>query len=330
MTIRLELDPADVIGVRFAISPLWEVTNAVRRLTRPGEAGYHAGWLESARVAAATADLSALTAVHPVGSGWVPDFLAPPPRVAHPRIDRQIAEVARTPLGRVRAELERTRGDQTDPAAAAVLDRLLADPAAALDLLCAQLHDAWRLLIEPSWPRLRDLLDADVAFRARALAAEGIGAALDGIHDRLRFQDGALAIQHDARIEHAVAGAGLVLQPSAFSWPSVITVLDPDGPALLVYPARGVATLGRERALEPPVALARLLGATRARVLADLDEPRSTAVLARRHRLGAPGVSAHLQALYGAGLVVRRRAGHEVRYVRSPLGDALMAGHHGG
>ncbi len=330
MAIRLELDPADVVGVRFAISPLWEVTNAVRRLTRPGDGGYHAAWIEVASGAAATADLSALTAVHPVGSGWVPDFLTPPPRVAHPRVDRQIAEVARTPVARVTAELQRTRGDQTDPAAGAVLDELLADPAAARGRLCAQLRDAWRLLIEPSWPRLRDLLDADLAFRARSLAAEGIGAAVDGIHDRLRFQDGALVIQHDDRIEHAVAGAGLVLQPSAFSWPSLVTVLDPDGPAILVYPARGVATLWREQALEPPVALARLLGATRARVLTDLDEPRATAVLARRHGLGAPGVSDHLQALHGAGLVVRRRAGHEVRYVRTPLGDALVAGHHGG
>jgi DNA-binding transcriptional ArsR family regulator len=330
VAIRLQLDPADVVGVRFAISPLWEVTNAVRRLTRHGDGGYHAGWLEDARGAAAAADLSALTAVHPAGAGWVPDFLTPPPRVAHPQVERQIAEVARTPLRRIAAELQRTRGDQTDPAAAAVLDELLADPAAARTRLCAQLREAWRLLIAPAWPRLRDLLDADVAFRARALAAEGIGAAVDGIHERLRFEGGAVAIQHDSRIEHDVAGAGLVLQPSIFSWPSVITVLDPDGPAILVYPARGVATLWREQALDAPVALARLLGGTRARLLADLEEPRSTAVLARRHRLGAPGVSAHLQALYGAGLVVRRRAGHEVRYVRTPLGDALVAGHHGG
>jgi hypothetical protein len=330
MAIRMLLDPSDVVGVRFALSPIWETTNAVRLLTRPGDGGYHGPWLAAARTAAAGADLSALMAVHPPGAGWVPDFVAPPPRRAHPRFARQVEEVARTPLRRVVEELSRTRPDQTDPAAAAVLDELLADPAAGLARLCAQLHDAWRLLIEPWWPRLRDVLDADLAYRARTFAAEGLGATVDGIHDRVRWDAGAVAVQHDARIDHAVRGAGLVLQPSAFTWPSVITVVDPDGPALLVYPVRGIAGLWRASAPEPPAALARLLGATRATLLADLDEPRATSVLARRHGLGAPGVSSHLQALHGAGLLVRRRAGHEVRYVRTPLGDALVAGHRAG
>jgi hypothetical protein len=330
MAIRIVLEPSDVVGVRFAMSPIWETTNAVRLLTRGGDGGYHAAWLDDARAAAATADLSALRAVNPPGAGWVPDFLTPPPRRAHPRFGDQVAEMARTPLARVVEELARTRPDQTEPAAAAVLDELLADPEAGLARLCAQLRDAWRLLLEPSWPRLRDLLDADLAFRAQAVAAGGLGAAVAAIHDRVRWADGAIAVQHDARIEHAVRGAGLVLQPSAFSWPSVLTLLDPDGPAILVYPVRGIAGLWRSPALEAPVALARLLGTTRARLLADLDEPRATSVLARRHDLGAPGISAHLRALHGAGLLVRRRAGHEVRYVRTPLGDALVAGHRAG
>jgi hypothetical protein len=330
MAIRIVLEPSDIAGVRFAASPIWETTNAVRLLTRPGDGGYHASWLAEARAAAASSDLSALMAVHPPGAGWVPDFLTPPPRRAHPRFDHQVGEVARTPLARVGEELSRTLPDQTDPAAGAVLAELLADPERGRARLCEQLHEAWRLLIEPWWPRLRDVLDADLAFRARTFAGEGLGATVDAIHDRVRWADGAIAVQHDARIEHPVRGAGLVLQPSAFSWPAVLTVLDPDGPAILVYPVRGIAGLWHGPALAPPAALARLLGVTRARLLTDLDEPRATSVLARRHGLGAPGISAHLQALHGAGLLVRRRAGHEVRYVRTPLGDALVAGHRAG
>ena len=47
MAIRLLLGPADIVSARFAISPLWEVTNAVRLLTRPAASGYHAPWLAS-------------------------------------------------------------------------------------------------------------------------------------------------------------------------------------------------------------------------------------------------------------------------------------------
>ena len=100
-------------------------------------------------------------------------------------------------------------------------------------------------------------------------------------------------------------------------------------PAILVYPARGVAVLWRAGAVEAPAALGRLLCQRRARLLADLDEPRSTSALALRHGVGAPGVSAQVQALHAAGLVHSRRAGHEVRYGRTPLGDGLVAGRDG-
>src|SRR5438105_833370 len=113
MAIRLLLGPADIVSARFAISPLWEVTNAVRLLTRPAASGYHAPWLASVQPELRSVDLSAVTALHPPVSGWVPDFMTPPPRRVSPTIESQLAEVARTPLPVVTAELERTRPDQT-------------------------------------------------------------------------------------------------------------------------------------------------------------------------------------------------------------------------
>lgn len=328
MSIRLRLDPADIVGARFAISPLWEVGNAVRLLTRPGLSGYHAPWLASVQPQLAAVDLSAVMALHPPGSGWVPDFMTPPPGRVSPTVEQQLAEVARTPLPLVTSELERTRPDQTDPAARAILDVLLADPAAALVRICAQLAEASRVLVAPSWPRIRELVAADLAHRARTMAAHGFGAAIDDLHARVRWTGDAIAVEDPARVEHAVAGAGLILQPSAFSWPAVIVILD-TGPAIVVYPARGVAALWRTGSVEAPVALARLLGRTRAKLLTDLDEPRSTSALALRHDLGASGVSAHLQALHASGLALRRREGHEVRYGRTPLGEGLVAGGNG-
>ena len=115
------------------------------------------------------------------------------------------------------------------------------------------------MLVAPSWPRIRELVAADLAHRARTMAAHGFGAAVDDLHARVRWTGDAISVQDPARVEHAVAGAGLILQPSAFSWPAVIVILDA-GPAILVYPARGVAVLWRTGAVEAPAALARLLG----------------------------------------------------------------------
>jgi DNA-binding transcriptional ArsR family regulator len=96
---------------------------------------------------------------------------------------------------------------------------------------------------------------------------------------------------------------------------------DPWRPAL-IYPARGIATLWAQAAPVPD-GLVRLLGASRAAMLADLAVPRSTSELARRLSLSPATTSYHLTALRDAGLAAGRREGRSVLYARTPLGDAL-------
>jgi hypothetical protein len=62
--------------------------------------------------------------------------------------------------------------------------------------------------------------------------------------------------------------------PSAFSARTFVIDREPWRPTV-IYPARGIATLWEETA-PAPEGLARLLGATRAQVLAQLDAPRWT------------------------------------------------------
>jgi len=118
-------------------------------------------------------------------------------------------------------------------------------------------------------------------------------------------------------------GEGLVLMPSAFNWPSVNVLLDPPWQPTLIYPARGVAALWQPPATTPPVALGRLIGRTRAKLLLALAEPASTGTLARRYSLSPGTVFEHLAALRDAGLVSASRARHRVLYERTPLGIAL-------
>jgi DNA-binding transcriptional ArsR family regulator len=128
---------------------------------------------------------------------------------------------------------------------------------------------------------------------------------------------------HDAT--HELDGRGLLLMPSAFAATRPSVIDRPPWQPTVIYPARGIATLW-EDAPPAPDGLARLLGATRAALLADLGAPRSTTELAGRLALSPATASHHLAALRDAGLVTGRREGRAVLYVRTPLGEALREG----
>jgi DNA-binding transcriptional ArsR family regulator len=121
-------------------------------------------------------------------------------------------------------------------------------------------------------------------------------------------------------------GRGMLLMPSVFVWPDVVSGFARPWQPTLIYPARGMGRAHTAPLPRPPEALARLLGRQRAALLADLTAPASTTDLAHRHCLAASTVSAHLSVLREAGLLVSRRQGHRVLYGRTALGDALAAG----
>ena len=112
-----------------------------------------------------------------------------------------------------------------------------------------------------------------------------------------------------------------MLSPSAFVAPRARTILDPP---VLVYPARGTAALVGGGRIEGGPAVSRLIGATRAEILALLEEPSTTTSLARRLRRSPGNVADHLAVLRDAGLVARRRAGRSVLYSRTDLGQATL------
>jgi DNA-binding transcriptional ArsR family regulator len=69
-----------------------------------------------------------------------------------------------------------------------------------------------------------------------------------------------------------------------------------------------------------------VLGHTRATLLGQLDLPMTTTQLATLLSLTAPTVNAHLKLLQAAGLVSARRDGRSILYVRTDLGERLLAG----
>ena len=71
-------------------------------------------------------------------------------------------------------------------------------------------------------------------------------------------------------------------------------------------------------------ALARLIGRTRAQLLAELERPATTTQLCRCFDLSLGVVGHHLAALRAAALVTRTRFGQSVVYELTPLGSALL------
>ncbi len=324
MTVFALRSRDDVLAIRFAYSPVWETSAAVRTFLDPRARAHHEPWHRLVRDRAAGLDLAPLLALHPL-RGFVPDFLTPPPATARPGLRDQLAEVRATPPAQVARELERCRSTVGDAMRRDLLDALLADPPAARELLADRLHDAWRALVAPFWVRIRTLLDRDIDERSRTLARHGLRRVIDELHPTIRWSPHGLSCADGDPRTVALDERGLVLMPSAYGWPAVIAIADPPWLPTVVYPARGVADLWRAPTA-PPDALARLLGRTRALVLAALDEPLSTTALAALLELSPAGVSRHLLALRDAGLAEVERHGHEVRYARTSLGRALLAG----
>src|SRR5262249_29164547 len=151
-----------------------------------------------------------------------------------------------------------------------------------VERLADQIEVFWEAFIAPLWPRIVEVLERDILRRSRALAAGGLAGGFEGPATLITLESHRLLVRHRVTRTHLLAGAGLLLVPSAFVWPRVMVVLDAPGPVGLRYPARGGGTIWLERAPEADNALASLIGATRAHILSALDEPTHTTGLAAR------------------------------------------------
>jgi DNA-binding transcriptional ArsR family regulator len=325
VSLALVFGRDDPARVRFAVSPLWETAAAVRVLREPHRHRYYLPWLDSVRPELARLDLWPLLVLTP-RRGWTPDFLTAVPAGPGTGIAGQLARVRDTPPELVSREVRRSLTERSGEPVPDVAWRLLDDPAATRTMLADLLERCWQLLIAPHWPRLRDLLEADMRHRAQALADHGLERVLADLHPQARWTGRAIVIAQPGTQRHRLAGAGLLLMPSVFVWPGLVTVIHPPARPTLFYPARGIAELWQPAPTGHSGALARLLGRTRAALLESLAEPASTHTLARRHGLAPSTVSEHLAALHGARLIARRRHRHTVIYQQTPLGTELAHG----
>ena len=331
MALRVEVGNEDLTMSRFALSPLWELTHALRLLAGPPDESVLRPWLvrvrDRYRALARETDIGVIIALCP--PGWGADFLVRVPTDMSTTIGDLLDQVRSTPTAQAHHEVDVAlrRQPPVDPR----VRRILTGDGVAgyvADVLAA----AWQALLEPEWPTLRAILERDVVYRAGQLTSRGWAAALGDLHPELSWEQGRIVLHRMAGEEEAaLGGRGLLFVPSVFIWPRLALGLDPPWPPALVYPARGVAALwerpGRSRpgGSRPGTALDRLLGPSRAAILVALEEPASTTQLAATLGQSLGAVGDHLAVLREAGLIGRARSGRSVLYRRTPVGDALAA-----
>lgn len=315
--IRYELAGPDLSEVRFAISPLNELTLSLRALRDPGRFPLHLPWLRSV----GTADLDRETLLALTNDRlWTPDFLNPRPRTPLARLEDELEVVAATPPDRVRADLAAVHFDDGPPAV------LGGNPQEVLSRVLTALRGYWDACFEPHWQRMRAVLEADIVYRGRTIVHSGMAAMFADISPRVSLADDVLSIRlTTSKVDYrrTTAGVGLTVVPTLFTRnPS--TPISPQEPPVMFYPARGLGTLWTTDRPQAPRALRDLIGETRSGLLTLLEAPASSTELAVRLGVTTTAVNQHLRAMRAAGLLTSARHGRSVLYLRSDLGDRLL------
>ncbi|HZE34365.1 MAG TPA: helix-turn-helix domain-containing protein [Actinoallomurus sp.] len=307
--LRLRFTAEDLLRVRFADrpAPLLELGMAVATYQRND--AVFARWARRTRLPREALPL--LELIPPNAAG--PLFLDP----VSDGLEDGLDTVLSTPPGYARAELMRAARPTAWTRGLAGRDRT------AWRTLEDALRGAHDVVIARDRHRIHASFEADLAWRRMLLAEQGVGAALAGVYPGSRWSGTTLEVDVPEDSEHAPAGRGVTLLPSAFWTGRPMIGTHTDGSMLLLYPALTPLPLVDT---EPGDALAALLGRTRAAILELLVEPRTTGALAAELGISAASASAHAKTLRGAGLIVTRRAGKAVSHVVTPLGVRLLRG----
>ena len=326
--IRLRLGVDDLASLRFAYSPLQEAVLSLWAWRDPAKYPLHQPWIARSSHLFGEHDRALLTSL--VGSrGYIPDFLCPRPAGPEIRFADALELVRATPAATITADVLAANLPPEDHAGRGphpeVIVRAEEEPASLVSDVCDALQGYWDNLLSAHWQRMRQVLDSDVHHRSRQIATGGAHALFSDLDSVLRWDGDTLHIDshHETR-DIPVAGRGLPLSPSLFTR-FMITVVDNELPPHLIYPARGRAELWDPNPGKARGHLAELIGATRATLLTNLTEPRSTSDLAATHGISTAAISQHLHVLLRNALVDRTRVGRSVLYRRTELGDEVVA-----
>jgi len=350
--LRIDISGLPTGRLRFAASPLAELTAMLHVLAEPAHHPQLAGWAGEVWAGLRPELAERLREAEFLWRSSRADFLVP----ARPRltlaeelddVDRiddetyvsaalittcgsnRVHFAAPSPLADAAAR-ERALGlaQARGPLQEAFAERLLADPAAVRARVRRTLEQCAEAFFDAAWARVAVQLATDLRLKNDLLQRRGIGAALASVSGAVTLAPGGGGIIVDKLQDNATAahGAGVTFLPSVFGRPHLVVIHAPGWQPVVQYPV-AEASASEPVSLETvTLRLEALAHPVRLRLLRTLARgPHTTGELARAWELSPPEVSRHLAVLRRAGLLTTRRHGRFVQYTLN-LSDLTALG----
>ncbi|MFJ5727413.1 DUF5937 family protein [Streptomyces paradoxus] len=343
MTLRIDIGGLPSGGLRFAASPLAELTAMLHVLAEPGHHPRLAGWAAEVWAGLRPELAERLREAEFLWRSSQADFLLPArprPTLAEElddvdRIDDDTYVTAalvmtcgstRAPLdapspltdtaARERAlDLAQARGARQE----AFAERLLADPAAVRARVRDTLEQCAEAFFDAAWAGVAERLATDLRVKNDLLKRQGVEAALASVSTAVALApDGDCIIVDKLQDKATTAeGTGVTFIPSVHGRPHLVAVHAPGWQPVVQYPVAEPDPAAPVPLDTVTLRLEALAHPVRLRLLRTLARgPHTTGELAHVWGLTPPEVSRHLALLRRAGLLTTRRHG---RYVRNTL-----------
>lgn len=321
--VNIHLPPQDLLGIRFAYSPLVELVISYRMLRHAANyrVGF-AGWAEQATLNLQGIEFAYLDAV--MTPEYTADFLLLTPLAPVRYLADELQRLRETPEENVLQNLAYII--QIAPLTP-IRQLFLDQPRQAIECLIQELIVFWERTLAGHWQQIIPILDNEILHRARSFALNGVEESLNQLAHNTSFSAGLLHIDRfPLQVDdddYFLRGKGVQLVPSIFKTQSSAHIRSADR-AMVIYPAFGIrASQAGSKSKAADESLSLLLGESKTAILSALTQPQSTQELARKLHLSAGGISQHLQRLREAGLVETYRSGYYVFYRLSSRGEKL-------
>ncbi|MCP9211390.1 DUF5937 family protein [Streptomyces cucumeris] len=343
MTLRIDISGLPSERLRFAASPLAELTAMLHVLAEPGHHPQYAGWAGEVWAGLRPELAERLREAEFLWRSSQADFLLP----ARPRstlaeeldeVDRidddtyvtaalvttcgghRVPLAVRSPLtdaaARGRAlDLAQARGPRQE----AFAERLLADPAAVRARVRHTLEQCAEAFFDTAWADVAVRLATDLRLKNDLRERQGIAAALASASGAVTLTPDGDCIVVDKLQDKATTArdTGVTFIPSVFGHPHLVVVHTPGWQPVVQYPVAESSPAEPVSLETVTLRLEALAHPVRLRLLRTLARgPHTTGELAHVWELTPPEVSRHLAVLRHAGLLTARRHG---RYVRHTL-----------